>query len=137
MKGKLESGEETSRSWDGHRHEAQLAEDPFPIFVAHPMGLGELVEDGGESLFAVSRELDGLPDCVDDPTQDEFASGPTSITLEHLLQRDGFVAVLLVSVGLCEYFVEGVEQVSADGAHALLSALTELDEVIDEDIVAS
>ena len=70
-------------------------------------------------------------------SQDEFAGGPASITLEHLLQGDGFVAVLLVSVGLREYLVEGVEQVSADGAHALPSALTELDEVIDEDIVAS
>ena len=133
----MESGEETSRSRDGHRDKAELPEDPFPIFVAHTMGLGELIEDGGESFFAVCREFDGLPDGVNDPTQDEFASGPTSITLEHLLQGDGFVAVLLVSVGLCEYFVEGVEQVSADGAHALLSALTELDEVIDEDIVAS
>ena len=45
--------------------------------------------------------------------------------------------MLLVGVGLSEDLVKSMEQVAPDGVHALLAALTKLDEVINEDVVAS
>ena len=108
LEGQLESREQSSRAWDGHRDEPEFAQDALPVLVADAVSPGEFVEDSGEALRAVRGKFDGLADGVDDPTEDELASGPAAISLEHLLQGDGLVPVLLVNSWLGEDFVEGV-----------------------------
>ena len=83
------------------------------------------------------RELDGLPDSIDDPAQDKLACSPTTIPFEHFLERDSLITVLFGDGRLREDGIQRVEKVPADDVHAFLPSLPELDEVIHEDIVAS
>ena len=108
LEGQLESREQSSRARDGHRDESELAQDALPVLVADAVSPGEFVEDASEAFLAVRGKFDGLADGVDDPAKDELASGPAAISLEHLLQGDGLVPVLLVNSRLGEDFVEGV-----------------------------
>ena len=49
------------------------------------------MKDLGELDLAVSRQLDGLADGVDEPAQDDLASAPATVSFEKLLQGDGAV----------------------------------------------
>ena len=82
----------------------------------------------------MSRDLKSLSHSVNDPTKDELACSPASVTLEHLLQGDSFVPVGFIQGGLSEDVINGVKEVSSDDVHASFATLSYLDEVIHEDI---
>ena len=83
------------------------------------------------------RQLDSLPDRVDDPTEEDLASGPGTVSLHHLLEGEGLTSLVLADVRSGEYLVDGVEEVPPQSPHASGAALAELDEVVDEDVGSS
>ena len=80
------------------------------------------------------RQLNGVADRVHYPAQDDLAGVPATIPLEQLFEGDGFVAVWFVCRGFGEHAVDHVQQVIAQSIHSFLTALTNLDEVVDEHI---
>ena len=82
-------------------------------------------------------QLNGLANGVDDPAQDEFASVPTTVTLQEFLQGDGFIAVAFIGVWLGEDGIHGMEEVPAQHVHPVVATLAQLDEVIDKYIIGA
>ena len=82
-------------------------------------------------------ELEGLPDGVDDPAQDDLAGPPTAVSFEELLQGDGFVAVFLVGKRVSQDLVDRVQQVPTESRHAFAPPLAQLDEVVHEHVCGS
>ena len=83
------------------------------------------------------RQLDSLPDRVDDPTEEDLASGPGTVSLHHLLEGEGLTSLVLADVRSGEYLVNGVEEVPPQCPHASGTALAELDEVVNKDVSGS
>jgi hypothetical protein len=54
--------------------------------------------------------------------------------LQEFLERDGLVSVCLVFGGFSQHLIDGVQQVPAQGLQAPGASLSELDEVVDEDV---
>src|SRR5512137_708212 len=84
----------------------------------------------------MSGQFDGLADGVEYPTQDQLASGPATVTLSQLLERQGFVSMHF-GAGLGEDLVDSFEQVLAYGGEATRPSLGNLDEVVHEDVGVS
>ena len=61
----------------------------MPLFDGGPLlALRDAVEDLGEALHAVGRQLHGEVDSVNDPAQNGLASGPRTVPLAELLEGD-------------------------------------------------
>jgi hypothetical protein len=80
------------------------------------------------------RQFDGLADGVHYPAQDELSSVPASVSLQELLEGDGFVAVRFVFGGSGQYLVDDMEKVAAKRLEASRATLSQLQEVVDEDV---
>ena len=81
----------------------------------------------------MGRQLDGLPDHVNEPTQCDFAGGPAAVAFQKFLEGHSFVPVV-ARLGLGEHVVDGCQQVVAESAHALGSSLPDLDEIVHKDV---
>jgi hypothetical protein len=75
----VEGAEEARATGDGDRHEPELTNDLLPLPQADAALAPECRELGQEAEAAVFRELNGLEDRVQDPSQDEFACAPCCI----------------------------------------------------------
>ena len=137
LQGKLQGAEEAGGAWDSDRDEPEFPQDLLPPLVADAAEARELGEDPSELQLAMSRELDGLAQGVQDPAKDQLAGGLAAIAGEELLERDRLSAVWLVQAGLGKDLVDGVEEVSAKVAHAAWPSLAQEDEVVNEDIRGS
>ena len=60
--------------FDGGGDKPEFSKNSLEFLVGDPAGVGQVCEDLGQLELAVGRELDGLSDCVDDPTQCDLAS---------------------------------------------------------------
>jgi hypothetical protein len=81
------------------------------------------------------REFDGHQQGVDDPTEDRFACGPTSVSFEQLLDRRWLVPVGIVAgLEAAKDFVKGMEQDATLIAELSGSALPHADEVVNKDV---
>ena len=118
LQGKLQGAEEASGAGDSDRDEPEFPQDLLPPFVADAPLPPQLFEDLGQSELAVRRELQGLPECINDPSQDDLAGGPAAVPLEQFLEGYGLLAVPLSYARLGEDIVDSVEQVSPEVAHA-------------------
>ena len=134
VQGQLEGAEQASGARYGHGHESELAQDPLPLLVADALRFLQLVEDGGQGLFAMRRQFDGLPHRVDYPAQDDLPSVPAAFAFEQLLQGDRLQAGLYGLVRGGQHLIDGVEEVPSQGPHLSGPALAELDEVIHEHV---
>jgi hypothetical protein len=79
--------------------------------------------------LTVLRQLDSLSEGVYDPTEEQLASVPASVSLGHLLEGHCFVPGFAF-LGFRQDGVDDVEEVTSDGAQAFGSALGELHEVV-------
>ncbi len=137
LEGQLERTKQASRARDGLRDKSKLSEDTLPLLGRDARCSGKRGEDLGKGQFPVGRELQGLAKGVNDPAQDELPSGPAAVALQELLERDGLVAVFLCGGRTSEHFVNSGQEMSPDNVHALVAALTQLDEVIHEHVRVS
>jgi hypothetical protein len=78
--------EQTFSTRDGKHHRMMFAQQLLPI-VNHSaaLGWGYRVKDFEEADHSMSRQLGGHSDSVDNPSQDNFLSGPSCVYLQHLL----------------------------------------------------
>ena len=90
----LECTEEPGGSFDGGRDKPEFTENSLELLVGDSVGVGQVCEDLGELELAVGRQLDSLPDRVDDPPQCDLACGPTAVTFEDFLEGHGFVSIV-------------------------------------------
>ena len=65
----------------------------MPSLARDALDASELCEDGGQGVFAVRRELQGLSHEIDGPAEDDLARVPTAVSAGHLLDRCGFADV--------------------------------------------
>ena len=79
---------------DGGGDEPEFSEDSLKFLVGDSAGVGQVCEDSGQLELAVGRQLDSLPDRVDNPTQCDLAGGPTAVTFQKFLEGHGFVPVV-------------------------------------------
>ena len=91
----LQGAEESGGARDGHRDESQLPEVRPPLLVADTGRGGQVGEDLGQGDFPMWRELDGLTDRVNHPTEQELSGLPSTVAFQELLERDS-----LMSLGL-------------------------------------
>jgi hypothetical protein len=105
--GQLEGTEEASAPRDGGGDKAQLAKVALPSFVADPLAGGQVGEDAGQGLLPMRWELDGLSDCVDEPTKDFLSGSPAAITFAELLEGHSFVSVSFPRLRTVQHFVDG------------------------------
>jgi hypothetical protein len=75
-----------------------------------------------------------LSDEVDDPAQDVFARVPAAVPSRHFLDRSRFAWVSLGVQGLRYHAIDGVEKVVPKAVHAAGAALSDLDEIVHEDV---
>jgi hypothetical protein len=66
----LESAKEAFRARNAHCHATQLAKNFVPFRHSHASLALDFLEDSGQTLAAVWRELQGAANCVQDPSQD-------------------------------------------------------------------
>ena len=71
------------------------------------------MEELGDLDFAVRRELDGLTNGIQQPTQDHFASRPAAVPFEEFLEGYCLVSLMLGDVGLCKDAIDSVEEVAS------------------------
>ena len=83
------------------------------------------------------RELQGLANGVQDPTEDDLPHSPAAVTLEEFLEGHRFVALLGGDARHRENLIDGVEQVIQKGVEPLGTALSDLDEVVYEHVGAT
>ena len=75
--------------------------------------LCQVFEDVRQDSFLVRREFQSLVHGVKNPSEDEFACAPSSVTLEELLEGHSLIAMGFVSSGLGQHRVDGVEEMLA------------------------
>ena len=102
----LEGTEEASAPRDGGGDKSQLAKVALPSLVADPLAGGQFSEDAGQGLLPMRRELDGLSDCVDQPTKDFLSGSPAAITFAELLEGYSFISVSFSRERLVQHFVD-------------------------------
>ena len=134
VKGQLEGTKQAGGPRDGLGDKPELSEYALPALVPDPFGSLQPLEDVGERLLPVRRQLYGLPYGVHDPAEDDLARPPTSVTFQQLLQRHGFQTLVGGDLRPGQHLVDGVQEVLAQGLHASRSTLSQLDEVIHEDV---
>jgi hypothetical protein len=112
----LEEAEEPPEAGDGEDHAAELAEELLPSFGSDAgLGFRELIEDGLEAKEPSRRQFDGVTNAVHHPAQDGLAGAPSTVPLEELLDRDGFLArVGIVGRERTKNQVDGLEQNAPD-----------------------
>jgi hypothetical protein len=116
---------ESWRDWDGSGHKAELSENSLELLVGDLAGVSDIGEDLSQCELAVREELDRLADC-----------SSASIAFQKFLEWDGFIPVV-AWLGSSKDVVDSGQQVIAKGAHVLGSTLSDLDEVVHEDVSVS
>ena len=72
----VEGSEKTGAARDTRTHEAELPKALLPLLGANARLASEVVEDGLKAFFAMGRQLQSLPHCVNDPAQNDLPDRP-------------------------------------------------------------
>jgi len=93
----LQVTEKAAGARDAKQHAAKLPQKLLPFGEGDTFLVGRhRGEDFQEAFHSVWREGNGLLNGVDEPAEDDFPGGPTTITLQELLNRDGLLPVWTV-----------------------------------------
>ena len=131
----LQKGEESTGARNTNGHTAQFSKDLVPEFEGNPMFEAERVKQVLEALNAVRGELEGLPDSIDEPPQNNFAGAQVGITLKKFFHgRDMLAVVGIVLINWMEDGVDGVEKSSEMVEPGGRVALTAQNKIINKDI---
>jgi hypothetical protein len=78
--------EQTFSTRDGKHHRTNFTQKPMPL-VNRIEVLGGVyqVKDFKEAGHSVSRQFHGHSDSIDHPSQNNFPSGPSCVSFQHLL----------------------------------------------------
>ena len=132
----LQVTEKASGARDTEQHAAKLPQKLLPFGEGDTFLVGRhRGEDFQEAFHSVWREGNGLLNGVDEPAEDDFTGGPTTVTFQELLNRDGLLPVWTVScVQWAKYSVDGREEDAAKALPAERAPLGQANGIIDKDI---
>jgi hypothetical protein len=91
-KGFLEMREHAPAARDGKGHAAKFAEQLVPLLGCDAATTTEQIEELMDAFQAMRRELDGPPNCINQPAEDSFEGRPARIAFEHFLDGGRFLA---------------------------------------------
>ena len=102
----------------------------LPLLFVDAAATPEAVKDHPETLLPVVGKFNGAQSSVNDPTQDKLAGGPSSITLEELLDRDCLMMTGFILSWLCKHRVNGMEYRAAQCHQTASAALSKPQKVV-------
>jgi hypothetical protein len=142
-------GDAVARAFEGHvkarkkaepagkhrRDAAQVPAEDLPFEEGAPAGgARDRVEESTNLVVALGREGDEATDRVNDPTQELFLRCPVGVAKPKLFNRVRRLPMTIVSIIGAEEEVEAMEHVPACLAELGGCALSESQEVVDEDV---
>jgi hypothetical protein len=85
LEAELQGRKQSPGTRDGQGDESEFPNDFLPFAQAHAALTPQLVKQGLDAGFAVFRELNGLGQSVDDPSQHKLSGPPRPVPLQQLL----------------------------------------------------
>ena len=73
------------------------------------MGAAQLVEYRVQAGIAMGRELQCLPDHVNEPAEHYFGGAPTPITLQQFLHQDWLLVEWMVGIERAKDVIDGMK----------------------------
>ena len=112
----LKSAEQTLATGNGKDHTAQFTQKLLPAFDGNAVAAAKVGKEFEEAVGAMRGQGDGVIDRVHEPTQHHFERGPGGVAVAQFLDRNGLGAMRVGGREGGKDGVNGMQQVSANGA---------------------